>query len=94
MDSFLSAKPESLDQTKGNTRRSFLKKSLAVSATLATVGSAALPRFSDAAEPLSQRYPDPLIHILDDSFLICVFSTPVLKTRHRHALGRRTGVGR
>ncbi|WP_086794978.1 SMP-30/gluconolactonase/LRE family protein [Pseudomonas sp. SCPG-7] len=80
MDSFLSAKPESLDQTKGNTRRSFLKKSLAVSATLATVGSAALPRFSDAAEPLSQRYPDPLIHILDDSFLdLRIFNASIEK---------------
>lgn len=80
MDSFLSAKPQSLDQAKGNTRRSFLKKSLAVSATLATVGSATLPRLSDAAEPLSQRYPDPLIHILDDSFLeLRVFNASVEK---------------
>ncbi|MCF5071673.1 twin-arginine translocation signal domain-containing protein, partial [Pseudomonas syringae] len=53
MDSSLSATPESPDQAKGNTRRSFLKRSLAVSATLATVGGAALTRLADAAEPLS-----------------------------------------
>ena len=38
MHSSLSGKPESLDRAVGNTRRSFLKKSLAVSATLYTVG--------------------------------------------------------
>jgi len=79
MDSSLSAKPDNLEQVKGNTRRSFLKKSLAVSATLAT-GSALLPSLSEAAEPLSQRYPDPLIHILDDSFLdLRIFNASVEK---------------
>lgn len=79
MDLSLSAKPESLEQVKGNTRRSFLKKSLAVSATLAT-GSALLPSLAEAAEPLSQRYPDPLIHILDDSFLdLRIFNASVEK---------------
>jgi gluconolactonase len=80
MDSSLSASSESLDPAKGNTRRNFLKKSLAVSATLATVGSTALTRLAEAAEPLSQRYPDPLIHILDDSFLeLRVFNASVEK---------------
>ncbi|PRW90747.1 gluconolactonase, partial [Pseudomonas fragi] len=44
----------------------FLKRSLAVSASVAVLGN--LPRLADAAEPLSQRYPDPLIKVLDDSF--------------------------
>ena len=83
MDSSLSALPphaETAGHSSGNTRRSFLKKSLAVSATLATVGSAALPRLASAAEPLSQRYPDPLIHILDESFLeLRVFNASVEK---------------
>ena len=90
MDSFLSAGPERLDRAKGNTRRSFLKQSLAVSATLATVGSAALPRLSSAAEPLSQRYPDPLVHVLDDSFLeLRVFNASV----ERLATGLRWAEG-
>ncbi|MBC3966476.1 SMP-30/gluconolactonase/LRE family protein [Pseudomonas simiae] len=50
-----------------HTRRVFLKRSLAVSASVAVLGN--LPRLADAAEPLSQRYPDPLIKVLDDSFL-------------------------
>ena len=90
MDSFLSAGPERLDRAKGNTRRSFLKQSFAVSATLATVGSAALPRLSSAAEPLSQRYPDPLVHVLDDSFLeLRVFNASV----ERLATGLRWAEG-
>lgn len=49
-----------------NSRRVFLKRTLAVSATVAVLGN--LPRLAQA-ELLSQRYPDPLIKILDDSFL-------------------------
>ena len=80
MNSSLSAGPASLDQAEGNTRRSFLKKSFAASATLATVGSAVLPSLCAAAEPLSQRYPDPLIQVLDDSFLeLRVFNASVEK---------------
>jgi gluconolactonase len=47
-------------------RRVFLKKSLVVSAAAATLGN--LPGLTQA-EPLSQRYPDPLIKILDPSFM-------------------------
>jgi len=50
-----------------DSRRRFLKHSLATSALLAS-GSLGLPRLADAGEPLSQRYPDPLIDILDESF--------------------------
>lgn len=74
MDSTLS------DLSANDDRRSFLKKSLAVSATLAAAGSITLPRIASAVEPLSQRYPDPLIHILDDSFLdLRVFNASVEK---------------
>jgi gluconolactonase len=55
-------------QPEGHGRRSFLKTSLALSAGVAALGSAALPSMV-SAEPLSQRYPDPLVKILDDSFL-------------------------
>lgn len=41
-----------------HSRRVFLQRSLAVSASVAVLGN--LPRLADAAEPLSQRYPDPL----------------------------------
>ncbi|WP_095102433.1 SMP-30/gluconolactonase/LRE family protein [Pseudomonas sp. Irchel 3A5] len=57
------------DTTADHGRRAFLKTSLAVSAGVAALGSAALPRLASAAEPLSQRYPDPLVSILDDSFM-------------------------
>ena len=49
----------------GNSRRKFLQQSLLLSAGLASFAS--LPRLVDA-EPLTQRYPDPLVEILDDSF--------------------------
>lgn len=47
-------------------RRHFLKQSL----TLASLAAAAtsLPRLTTAADPISQRYPDPLIEVIDDSF--------------------------
>lgn len=47
-------------------RRAFLKQSLSLSALLAS--GLSLPRLVDASEPLSQRYPDPLIEMLDESF--------------------------
>lgn len=50
-----------------SSRRRFLKHALAVAA--ASAGAGLLPRNADAAEVLSQRYPDPLIEILDDSFM-------------------------
>ncbi|WP_040263284.1 SMP-30/gluconolactonase/LRE family protein [Pseudomonas massiliensis] len=50
-----------------SSRRRFLKHTLAVAA--ASAGAGLLPRNADAAEALSQRYPDPLIEILDDSFM-------------------------
>lgn len=49
-----------------NPRRTFLKQSLSLSALLAS--GLALPRLVSASEPLSQRYPDPLIEILDEGF--------------------------
>lgn len=49
-------------------RRSFLKQSATLAAATA-VGAAALSRASTAAEAISQRYPDPLIEVLDDSFM-------------------------
>jgi gluconolactonase len=49
-------------------RRGFLKQSAALSAMVA-VSACGLPRLGQAAEPLSQRYPDPLIEVLDDSFM-------------------------
>jgi gluconolactonase len=52
----------------GHSRRSFLKQSAALSA-MAAVGATVLPKASMASEILSQRYPDPLIEVLDDSFL-------------------------
>ncbi|KPW69098.1 Gluconolactonase [Pseudomonas syringae pv. broussonetiae] len=58
-------------------RRGFLKQSLAVSATVAAIG--ALPRLS-SAQPLTQRYPDPLVSVLDDSFTqIRIFNASVEK---------------
>ena len=58
-------------------RRVFLKKSLVVSAAAATLGN--LPRLAQA-EPLSQRYPDPLVNILDPSFLdLRIFNASVEK---------------
>lgn len=48
-------------------RRKFLKKSLVLSAGVASLGSLGLPRLVDA-EPLTQRYPDALVEILDESF--------------------------
>ncbi|MCF5604752.1 twin-arginine translocation signal domain-containing protein, partial [Pseudomonas syringae] len=71
-----------MDFTPSNTvtdqnRRGFLKKSLAVSATVAAIGS--LPRLS-FAQPLTQRYPDPLVSALDDSFMdIRIFNASVEK---------------
>ncbi|MBP0949496.1 SMP-30/gluconolactonase/LRE family protein [Pseudomonas sp. 20GA0080] len=68
-------------------RRGFLKKSLAVSATVAAIG--ALPRFS-VAEPLTQRYPDPLVNVLDDSFMdLRIFNASV----ERLATGMRWAEG-
>ncbi|MBA1289323.1 SMP-30/gluconolactonase/LRE family protein [Pseudomonas japonica] len=54
-------------QPATNSRRSFLKQSAALATMVA--GVTALPRTGLAAEPLSQRYPDPLIEVLDDSFM-------------------------
>lgn len=48
-------------------RRSFLKNSLALSAGVATMGGLGLSRLA-MAEPLTQRYPDELVEILDESF--------------------------
>lgn len=48
-------------------RRDFLKKSLMVSAGVASLGALGLPRLTHA-EPLTQRYPDELVEILDESF--------------------------
>lgn len=52
----------------GNSRRLFLKHSLAYSAAAVSIGSL-LPQLARAAEPLSARYPDPAVEALDDSFL-------------------------
>ncbi|EGH45432.1 gluconolactonase, partial [Pseudomonas syringae pv. pisi str. 1704B] len=61
--------------TPDHSRRGFLKQSLAVSATVAAIG--ALPRLS-SAQPLTQRYPDPLVSVLDDSFThIRIFNASV-----------------
>jgi gluconolactonase len=58
-------------------RRTFLKKSLVVSAAAATLGN--LPGLTQA-EPLSQRYPDPLVNILDPSFMdLRIFNASVEK---------------
>ncbi len=58
-------------------RRVFLKKSLVVSAAAAALGN--LPGLAQA-EPLSQRYPDPLINILDPSFMdLRIFNASVEK---------------
>ncbi|MCF4986838.1 SMP-30/gluconolactonase/LRE family protein [Pseudomonas syringae] len=63
--------------TPDQSRRGFLKQSLAVSATVAAIG--ALPRLS-SAQPLTQRYPDPLVSVLDDSFThIRIFNASVEK---------------
>lgn len=51
----------------GTSRRTFLQRS-AVFSAVAGLATSALPRASRAGEILSQRYPDPLIEILDDSF--------------------------
>ncbi len=48
-------------------RRAFLKSSLMVSAGVASMGSLGLSRLA-VAEPLTQRYPDELVEILDESF--------------------------
>ena len=48
-----------------HTRRVFLKRSLAVSASVAVLGN--LPRLADAAEPLRQRYQGALVKEIDDS---------------------------
>ena len=50
-----------------NDRRSFLKSSLMFSAGVASMGSLGFPRLA-SAEPLTQRYPDELVEILDESF--------------------------
>ncbi|MGB9090852.1 MAG: SMP-30/gluconolactonase/LRE family protein [Pseudomonas farsensis] len=47
-------------------RRHFLKQSLTLAAVAA--GAASLPRIALAGEPISQRYPDPMIEVIDDSF--------------------------
>ena len=58
-------------------RRVFLKQSLVVSAAAAALGN--LPGLAQA-EPLSQRYPDPLINILDPSFMdLRIFNASVEK---------------
>lgn len=56
------------EQHACDSRRRFLKQSLACSAT-ALAGAALLPRLAQSAEPLSLRYPDPALEILDESFL-------------------------
>jgi gluconolactonase len=62
-----------------HSRRRFLKTSVALSAGVAALGNLALPRLAEA-EPLSQRYPDPLVKILDDSFTeLRVFNASVEK---------------
>ncbi|WP_417790844.1 SMP-30/gluconolactonase/LRE family protein [Stutzerimonas xanthomarina] len=50
-----------------NARRSFLKSSLLFSAGVASMGSLGFSRLA-SAEPLTQRYPDELVEILDESF--------------------------
>lgn len=49
-------------------RRRFLKQSVACSTALLATGMA-LPRLAQSAEPLSRRYPDPSLEVLDESFL-------------------------
>lgn len=50
-----------------DSRRRFLKHSLVCSAAVA--GAGMLPRLGAAGVPLSPRYPDPSVSVLDDSFL-------------------------
>jgi len=60
--------PAAINTTPENSRRRFLKHSLALSAATATLGIPALSG-SARAEPLGLRYPDPLVVALDESFL-------------------------
>lgn len=48
-------------------RRYFLKSSLMFSAGVASMGSLGFPGLA-SSEPLTQRYPDELVEILDESF--------------------------
>jgi gluconolactonase len=57
----------SITNERSDARRAFLKQSLMVSAGIASMGSLGLSRLA-IAEPLTQRYPDELIEILDESF--------------------------
>jgi gluconolactonase len=51
-----------------------------VCAMLASVGSAALPRFANAAKPFTQRYLGTRMHVLDESFLaLRIFNVRVEK---------------
>ncbi len=58
---------EQEQQRSRDSRRQFLKQSLAYS-TLLSAGLA-LPSLSQSAELLSRRYPDPSLEVLDESFL-------------------------
>ncbi len=58
---------DSANNDPRSARRAFLKNSLMVSAGIASMGSLGLPRLA-FAEPLTQRYPDELVEILDESF--------------------------
>ncbi len=72
-------------------RRIFLKKSLVVSAAAATLGN--LSGLAQA-EPLSQRYPDPLINILDPSFMdLRIFNASVEKLASGLGAGRKGRYG-
>lgn len=59
---------ESVGDTRADRRR-FLKQGLVFSATIAAGAALGFPRPADAGEPLSPRYPDPLLEVLDDTFL-------------------------
>ncbi|WP_434456658.1 SMP-30/gluconolactonase/LRE family protein [Stutzerimonas urumqiensis] len=61
--------PQQEQQDIHCSRRRFLKGSLAGSATVLASGSLGLSTLALAGEPLTQRYPDPLVEVLDDSFL-------------------------
>jgi len=54
--------------TADDTRRRFLKTSLVLSAASVTLGRFGLAEAA-TPEPLSERYPDPLVQVLDESFL-------------------------
>lgn len=66
MELSLPCRPDSHDQAK-DVRRSFLKKSRAVSSNLATVGTAALPRFSNTVEPLARQFSKPWTDLIDSA---------------------------